>query len=428
MSASHRFLVPNLAHKLVKQYQQHSKLRNIQHNYNATLRRLRKKAQEEKLRVIFYTNEPQKWSYDSLYREFENSPYFSPSIVVVPRFRTHAGWDKTRMSLEDQFQFYSDRGYRVEYGYINGEYLDIKTFSPDIFFYLQLAEVPGIDDPYIVSSYALTFYCPYSYQLSDYRRQYLQEFHRLLFTNYMEHPLTLARFEGYKKGNSKNCVAVGYPKLDIYLKPPSSNIDLTKYWRHPDKFRIIYAPHPSFHLQDNNFRWGTFHQNHEFILTLAKNNPETTWIFKPHPGLKSMILKYKFMSEEEVNRYYDEWASIGNVYDSGDYFDIFKSSDLMITDCGSFLAEYLPSQKPLIRLNRLDALPLNELGEKFSECYYNAFNNDELLAYFEEIVIKKNDFLKERRIAAAKYLIDDTETSSHKIYTDISNRLKIKLS
>ena len=119
----------------------------IARNHSSTLHRLQKKASESRLRVVFYTNEPQKWSYESLYRAFEESPYFDPVVVVVPRYMVHDGKDLTRMTLEEQYAFYKGRGYHVEYGYEKGRYLDIRTFEPDIFFYLQLAEIPGVDDP-----------------------------------------------------------------------------------------------------------------------------------------------------------------------------------------------------------------------------------------------------------------------------------------
>ena len=398
----------------------------IERNYSLVLSRLRKKIKKEKIRVVFYTNEPQKWSYESVYREFEKSSYFEPIVVVVPRYRVHIGEDSTRESLESQYAFFEGRGYRVEYGYKDGAYIDIKTFQPDIFFYLQLAEIPGVDSPFIVSRYALTAYCPYSYQLSDYRKQYLQGFHKLLYINYMEHELTLKRFESYKKGNSKNCKSVGYPKLDVYIQDNAdSQNKLKSIWRDSSKFKIIYAPHRSIQKGEyNKFRWGTFQNNYELILNLAKSTPNTTWIFKPHPMLKQVAVFEGLMTKEEVDDYYNEWNRIGVLYDSGDYFDIFKSSDLMITDSASFLAEYLPSHHPLIRLVNPEGIELNELGKNLSDCYYNVTDNEEFLECFDQIVIKKNDFKKEFRKNKASTLIDFKESSAHKIYKDLLLRLK----
>lgn len=400
----------------------------VQHNYNNVLRRLRKKVERnEKIKVIFYTNEPQKWSYESVYREFENSQYFEPLIIVVPRYRVHIGEDKTRMSLEEQYNFYKSRSYNVEYGYIDGHYIDIKSFQPDIFFYLQLAEIPGVDDPINISKYALTAYCPYAFQLSNYKKEYLQSFHKLLFVYYVVHDLTIKRFESYRKGNSLNCISTGYPKLDVYHNRSLSDIQLKKFWKEPQKIKIIYAPHHSFRkVKSNIFQFGTFPKNYQLILDLAKKTSDiTTWIFKPHPMLRSVIVKEGIMSEEETKKYYDEWAKIGNLYDTGDYFDIFISSDLMITDCASFLAEYLPSHKPLIRLINPRCIEFDEFGQKLSKCYYNAHNNEELLSIFKSIIFNKEDLLKEQRISFANTLVNPNNSAAHVIYHDILNRLHI---
>lgn len=398
----------------------------VRYNYKKVLRKLRKKVKHGKtIKIVFYTNEPQKWSYESVYRKFENSPYFDPCVVVVPRYRVHVGEDKTRMSLEKQYNFFKDRNYNVEYGYINGHYLNIESFHPDIFFYLQLAEIPGVDDPAIISKYALTAYCPYAFQLSNYKKEYLQNFHKLLFVYYVVHDLTIKRFESYKKGNSSNCVSTGYPKLDIYLKRNISDIQLEKYWRNPNKFKIIYAPHHSFRKAKSNiFQFGTFPNNYQFILDLAKKTSDTTtWIFKPHPMLRSVIVKEGIMSEDETINYYNEWAKIGNLYDTGDYFDIFISSDLMITDCASFLAEYLPSHKPLIRLINPKCIEFDEFGQFLSKCYYNVHNNEELLSTFNNIVYKKEDKLKRQRSLLKDSLIDPDESAACKIYSDLLKRL-----
>lgn len=397
--------------------------RIVHYNYKKDIERIRKKTlRGEKINVIFYTNEPQKWSYDSVYREFEKSPYFEPIVIVVPRYRVHTGKDKTRMSLEEQYIFFKERNYNVQYGYKEGKYIDIKTFMPDIFFYLQLAEIPGIDEPLLLSKFTLTAYCPYAYQFSDYKKHYLQKFHKLLYINFMEHELTLKRFESYKPGNSRNCVSVGYPKLDIYFKNTVKPEIVKRLWKNPERIRVIYAPHHSFQKSESNiFRWGTFPDNYNFILDLAKNHQETTWIFKPHPMLHSVIVNEGLMTEKEVQDYYNEWNNIGKLYDSGDYFDIFKSSDIMITDCGSFLAEYLPSHKPLIRLVNNEGLSLNELGNLFSKCFYISHNNEELKNIFNEVIIKGNDYLKEERCKMSDTLIDSKESAAHKIYRNLES-------
>ncbi len=393
--------------------------RRVSLNYSRVLRRLRRKIKTEKLRVVFYTNEPQKWSYDSLYREFEKSPFFDPLVVVVPRWWVHKGKDHTRMSLKEQFDFYKERNYKVEYGYVDGEYLEIATFKPDIFFYLQLAEVPGIDDPLIVSKNAITCYCPYAFQLSNYNKEYLQSFHRLLFRYYVVSDITKERFESYNKRNSKNCVTVGYPKLDVYCE--EKTLEPEKYWKSIEKFKIVYAPHHSF---NDAFRFSTFPKTYQIVRELA-NFPETVWVFKPHPMLRQSILKSGLMNEEEMNDYYESWNDVGMIYDSGDYFDLFKTSDMMITDCGSFLAEYLPSHKPLVRLINEDSCRLDKLGEMLSECFYNVHNKDELFSIFNELVVRRNDYLREKRSSIANAILDKEKSSGYRVYKDLNELLRV---
>lgn len=398
----------------------------VRYNYRNDIKRIREKAlRGEKINVIFYTNEPQKWSYGSVYKEFEKSPYFSPLILVVPRYRVHTGKDKTRMSLKEQYNFYKERNYNVEYGYINGEYVDIKKFSPDVFFYLQLAEIPDVDDPILISRFALTFYCSYAFQLANYGKQYLQKFHKLLYLNYLENDKTYEIVDSYRQGNSRNCLSVGYPKLDVYINKYESLIDVSKYWTEPEKFKIIYAPHHSFQKTKGNiFNFGTFPQNYKFILELArKSKSKTTWIFKPHPMLRYTIVSEGLMTDSEADEYYKEWAKIGKIFDTGDYFDIFKTSDLMITDCSSFLAEYLPSNKPLIRLINPKSIDFNIIGKQLSACFYSVHNNEELTSVFDDVVLNNNDYLTETRKEIANTLIDVNETAGRKIYNDLYNRL-----
>lgn len=393
----------------------------IARKHSFTVRRLRKKVNHSPIRVVFYTNEPQKWSYESLYRAFESNPRFEPLVVVVPRYAAHLGKDRTRMTLEQQYDFYRQRGYRVEYGYKDGRYLEIASFQPDIFFYLQLAEIPGVDDPAIVSKYALTCYCPYAFPLADYRKEYLQQFHRLLFRYYVVHDWTRDRFEGYAKGNSRNCVVVGYPKLDVYFKDSATDAD--RFWRDPSKVRIIYAPH---HSVSDTFKFSTFPSNHGFILDLAKKATGTTWVFKPHPMLRRSMMLAGVMTEKELEEYFREWAGISRVYDQGDYFDLFKSSDLMITDCGSFLAEYLPSGKPLIRLINDRSCALDRLGSGLSDCFYKVHDNEELKRVFDALVIDGNDPLAACRNEIAATLVDRSEPAARKIVRDLQNVLDLE--
>lgn len=385
----------------------------IQKRYEKILKRLNKKyVKKEPIRVDFIVSENSKWGYQSLYDLFEQSKIFEPRILISILMNAHEGKDTTRKNTAENYNFFKSRGMRVEYLYKNGEYLDLKNYNSDIVFYDQLWELPEDYMPKAVSKYALTCFCPYAFAiLKDQGIYFAWKRQFYLYKYFIEHKLVLDLYKQYDKYIAeKTCLITGYPKLDFYQQPLKQ---IHPAWKDPQKTKIIYAPH---HSLDNRLLLATFDKNGKFIQDLAKSHPETTWIYKPHPRLKFALIKSGIMTEDEYDKYVEEWARIGTVYMQGDYLDIFRSSDAMITDCSSFLAEYLPSKKPLIRLINPKGMSLNKLGEKVVSGYYSAHNNKELLEFFNKVIIQKDDYKRAKREKLIEEIFDFNESSASKIY------------
>jgi len=394
------------------------KLFLVKKRYKKIIKNLQNNITARKLKVIFLIRENQKWTYQSLYEEFEKSDKFEPLVLVSLLTLAAKGKDKTRNNLEENYEFFKSRNINVDYAYKNGKYVDLKEFKPDIVFYDQPWDLPEIHKPFNVSKFALTYYCSYSYELIDCPDDYTSDFHRFLCGFFVEHELNIKRYASYNKENIKNCVAVGYPKLDEYFED-TKECDI---WKNKDKIKVIYAPHHS--LDKKGLKLATFKENGLFILELAKSHPETEWVFKPHPRLKYALLKNKIMNENEINAYFKEWEKIATVYEKGDYFDIFKSSDLMISDCCSFLAEYLLTGKPLIRPINKRSVPLNDLGKEITKGCYFTSNNIQLEEIFEDIVVNKNDYKKEEREVLINKIVDLNKKSYKKIFDLITETVR----
>lgn len=394
--------------------------KQAQKNYSIILKRLRNKYNSnQKIKVVFIVSENQKWSYQRLYELLDNSDKFEPIVLISLLIQVHDGRDTTRNNLEDNYNFFKSRGMNVDFLYKDGNYSDLESFNPDIVFYDQQWDMPKKYMPNQVSKYALALYSSYGYEVLDYIYNYTNKFHIYLYGYFIEHKLNLKRYKTYSKFAQKNCVIIGYPKIDEYTEASAQNND--SVWKNPEKIKIIYAPHHSF---DNLLHGATFMDNYKFILDLAKSYPETTWIFKPHPRLNFALLKTGLMNEEEIENYYNEWRKIGVVYTQGGYINIFKTSDAMITDCLSFLAEYLPSKKPVIRLMKKDAIPLNDLGEHISSQYYETYDNEELQKVFDEVVIEGKDYKKDARLKIIDEIIDYNYPASKKIFDFIKKELE----
>ncbi|MDY6407566.1 MAG: CDP-glycerol glycerophosphotransferase family protein, partial [Pseudomonadota bacterium] len=167
-------------------------------------------------------------------------------------------------------------------------------------------------------------------------------------------------------------------------------------WKSQNKVRIVYAPHHSF--RHSILKWATYEWSGAHLIQLAKDHQDTTeWIFKPHP--RFYITLVEEFGQEFADSVFEQWTQVSRLYDQGDYFDLFKTADLMISDCGSFQIEWLPTHKPYIHLvsNYPDAEPDGQLKKHFSSGYYLAHSIKELDDYFQQLVVLKQDPKREKR-------------------------------
>ena len=96
---------------------------------------------------------------------------------------------------------------------------------------------------------------------------------------------------------------------------------------------------------------------------------------------------------------------------------MFAGSDYLITDCISFLSEYLPTAKPVIHLRKDEQKQsFNNLVKMITDSYYKVYDNETLSKIFNEVIVNNNDYLKDKRIKNIKLLmIDKNKTTGEKI-------------
>lgn len=356
-------------------------LENRRQNKIAQLRQV-----DRKIKIVFLVTQNSKWNGEYLYKQFLLSNTFDVEIALCPV--------SAQSSCSADYNFFKTRGYQVRAVAYKD---DLRSFKPDIVFFQQPWYLHENKHPSQVSKYALCFYFPYGCGTINNKRLFnkCKYFYKNLSVHFtFDEPST----QPLKEWGIKNCVITGHPKLDAYLRPAKKNI-----WK-TNKFKIIYAPHHSF-LSDT-VAWGTFPWNGREILAMAlKSLAEAEWIFKPHPMFKEALLRSGLMSEKEVQAYYEAWAQNAQIYDEGDYFDIFKTSDLLVTDCGSFLTEYLPSKKPVIHLlSTSERRAFNIVYENSSKHYYKVKNLNELKNTFDLLVKQRADPLQNARLRSAQAL------------------------
>lgn len=219
--------------------------------------------------------------------------------------------------------------------------------------------------------------------------------------------------EGYQKygmRRGRNVFFSGYAKMDYFYQTREwTEKEIRSIWKIPEgksaceMRKVIIAPHHAI-AGYGGILFSTFPKNAFFLLYLAnKYQNEISFIYKPHPNLRLRAVEAGvFESYEAYDDYLSEWDSLPNakVVQESSYLEIFDTSDGMIMDSISFIAEYLYVNKPLLFLKR-NGQAFNELGTKLIEAYYSAWGEDYcgIEQFLQAVILNGNDSKKELRKA-----------------------------
>ena len=149
-------------------------------------------------------------------------------------------------------------------------------------------------------------------------------------------------------------------------------------------------------------------------------------VFRPHPFLKNTLYEIEEWGKVRTDAYFKLWETIPNLsISTGDYYDEFALSDLLVHDSVSFLAEYLVTGSPAIFTKRRIQLdpPFNDFGKICLQAHYVCSNEKELNKRIFELLFDDFDDFDEkkelRQSIVSQYLIS-TNDSSYNIYKIIN--------
>ncbi|WP_096027937.1 glycosyltransferase family 2 protein [Campylobacter lanienae] len=376
------------------------------------IKRLRGKNQ---LKVLFLVSENSKWKAQSLYDEMEKSDKFEPMITInIADYQLKLDVEEQKEIVLQNYQLFKNTHKTVlAYDLDNGKNLDLAIFKADIIFYQQPWGISKIQSYIKTSKESLLCYIPY--HAPNYGNKWLdtaQPLFKYLFRYYIANEFYKNIFSAWS--GLSNIKATGHTMLDYFLNNQERNeVSKGRY--------IIYAPHHS--ISGGRQQIGTFLQNGELILEYAKNHPEITWAFKPHPTLKFKLIQETDWDNQKIEWYYNEWEKIAKCCYDSSYIDLFFDSKALITDCGSFLTEYFCTKKPIIHLisNNCQMHPVPPF-KKIIDTFYKVYDNDELISTLDRVILQNDDYKKEERLKAleeskllesnaAKNIINDLEKS-----------------
>lgn len=362
--------------------------RHIYIPYRAS--QIRKK---KKINVLFVVWSLSAWKTELLFKEMLHHPRFEPVLLIVKYCE-----EDDRANL---------KAYATFNGYPYQESDDANVnfwnkFHSDIIFFQK-----PYGSEYYLNLKSLFCYVPYAFHGSKDLWSIKTNYILNCWQVYYENDELAKEYSSLLGRSIHNSYGTGIPTMNELAESKQS---LTDPWNgSKTKKRIIYAPHHSI-LSENCWHTSTFLKTGEILLRLArKYSDQVQWAFKPHPLLKAKL--EEIWGKEKTDAYYKEWSdSIWSQFENGKYLGLFKYSDAMIHDCGSFMMEYHYTLNPVMYLGHdLDNNPtvqnLNSIQYRALTLHRIGYSENQIEQFILDIINGKDANYMSRKQFYDKYLL-----------------------
>ena len=383
---------------------------------------VRKLRQKSKLTVGFVLYDASMWCGDDLYNLFAADGRFEPTIFLC--LRHDVDDEIIREDFWRGVEQFKSRGLNV----VALPEKNSPVPAQDVLIFLTpyFHVLPDAFQTKNVTARTLMTYIPYDFGISRLNLSHM-ELLRTAWKMFFQSPANIKMYDEFSSLGMPRGIFSGYPKMDVFF----NRKDFTFDWKmtRPDAKKIIWAPHWSI---NNGVNYATFQWNFKFMYEFAAAHPEISWVVKPHPNLLfSAVRAGVFPDDAAFNAYLNAWNNLPNakVVTGGYYQAIFATSDGMIHDSGSFIAEYQFTHKPMIFLTR-DTQEFNELGNGILNVSYRVDGRDldGIAALMQKVFVEGNDPLKSAREKFfddnLNYVKQNGTTASEFIFRAIAGELE----
>lgn len=327
------------------------------------------------------------WKTELLYRAMLKNERFSPMLLVTET--------QEENDIENIVAYLKKKNY--EYKVVErSEYL-ISKFQADILFYQKPYDgIPFKRHSYKFNLYALFCYVGYGFNTVNEKWGYDNVLNNIAWQLYFENESVVGDMRGIMRNKCINGHVTGLPVMDELLIDKKRLRDPWKL-QEKKKKRIIWAPH--FSINPNGWLvYSTFLDVADFMLELAyKYKDEVQFAFKPHPLLWPKLCKV--WGEEKTNAYYQQWATLENTQlERGKYLGLFKYSDALIHDCGSFTIEYHYTLNPVMYIVKDDHHTDNQtsFAKKAFDLHYKAYSKQDIEQFIQNVLAGRDERRAER--------------------------------
>lgn len=337
-----------------------------------------------RIKVIFLVIHGSVWKMDAVFKKMLVSPLFDPWILVCPY--VSYGGERIWEDMRQAFEYFEGKGYPIISAYNEREqrWIGLGEIEPGIVFFTNphnLTRKEYYQDAYL--NY-LSCYVPYHHEVGRYGgdgAQYNQGFHNAMWKIYVPHDDSLQTYKRVSMAQGRNVIVSGYPAMEELLEKKAGGSYRDPWKTNDGRCRVIWAPHHT--IDDAVLPYSNFLRYAKKFKEFSElRKGEVVWSFKPHPLLKTKLYRHACWGKDETDAYYKYWECQSHTQlNEGEYTNLFLSSDAMIHDSGSFLAEFLYAEKPVMYL-----LSENNRGEYYNDFGRAALDACEIGYCFDNIV------------------------------------------
>lgn len=345
--------------------------------------------------VFFIVSSLPMWRLQTLYDRLKQDPRYHLSIILLP-FDTFSV-EQQKSSVSELRSFFDSRS--ITYIDASREVISEnrwKSMNPQIIFYQQMYSTIYHGCFSIANNLnKLICYLPYGIITIKGDWIYNNKYTNLAWRLFYPTKLHADYAQTHSFNHGKNIRVVGEPDAALFGKEHDIRVN-------GNNKQVIWAPHYSIvgggKLHRASFLWMA-----DMMLKLAAEYKNSiTFIIKPHPRLISTLYSLPEWGKQNTDLYFDRWAKGDNTrIETGKYIELFKSSDAMIHDCGSFTAEYLFTGKPVMFISSNIEKVYDELdyfGSKCLDLHYHGSTRKDIVSFLETVVLKDEDPLKKERL------------------------------
>lgn len=379
-----------------------------------------KSAKGEKIRVGFGVVFDSVFPLEHVFELMSEDNFFAPFLIVIP---------DTPRGKDHMLSTYIRTCASLEKRYPNSTI--VRTFDPRTF---TLRDVVSSCDLYCPSIPYDTnipptywhecfwhksipvFYMPYGPSISNASVRFIREhsFSEKYWRFYAH-----CQIEADMLSLGNNMRISGFAKLDGLGTLQKSK---------KERKKIIIAPHHTIFKSNDNINCSHFLQYSDLISRLPSLFPQIDFVFRPHPLLRQNLYQHPAWGKEKTLAWFSALSQYTNVemQEGGEFLTAFVTSDAMIHDCASFIAEYLFTENPYCYMWDEESNVFEQFSELGKEClgaHYIAKNEQNILDFINAVIINDHDTLSDKRKEICKRLKHNHPHCSQYIVEDIKKEI-----